>query len=401
MAISTQIVFDWRNRTKKGHEGPIDIRVTNNRRTIYIPTGVRVRRSEFGFGTVINRSDSQELNQLLQVLLRKITTEVTGMLERGEEVNAAEIKRRVWSASEKKSKTEVTDWMEEQLPMLGLRPGTLKHYTPLLTRLTQFGEIQAWEDVTVENIYKFDTWLHSLTIAQSEAEKKSGIPAKPLSDAAVYNYHKCMRSLLNRAFKMGIITQNPYDRMKGELRRGDKQTVDYLTEEEMAAFESIHPIRGSQMDVAHDLFIFQMYTGLGFSDMQNFDIGQYRLIDGKWRNIGERIKTGVPFVSQLLPPAVSVLEKYNMSIPQINNADYNHALKALGMACGISRPLHSHMARHTFATFALRKGVKIENLSRMLGHTNITQTQRYAKVVAQSVHDDFDLLEKSITKEEG
>lgn len=360
-----------------------------------------MRRSEFGFGTVINRSDSQELNQLLQVLLRKITTEVTGMLERGEEVNAAEIKRRVWSASEKKSKTEVTDWMEEQLPMLGLRPGTLKHYSPLLTRLTQFGEIQTWEDVTVENIYKFDTWLHSLTIAQSEAEKKSGIPAKPLSDAAVYNYHKCMRSLLNRAFKMGIITQNPYDRMKGELRRGDKQTVDYLTEEEMTAFESIRPIRGSQMDVAHDLFIFQMYTGLGFSDMQNFDISQYRLIDGKWRNIGERIKTGVPFVSQLLPPAVSVLEKYNMSIPQINNADYNHALKALGMACGISRPLHSHMARHTFATFALRKGVKIENLSRMLGHTNITQTQRYAKVVAQSVHDDFDLLEKSITKEEG
>ena len=54
------------------------------------------------------------------------------------------------------------------------------------------------------------------------------------------------------------------------------------------------------------------------------------------------------------------------------------------------------MARHTFATFALRKGVKIENLSRMLGHTNITQTQRYDKVVAQSVHDDYDLLSDQI-----
>lgn len=72
--------------------------------------------------------------------------------------------------------------------------------------------------------------------------------------------------------------------------------------------------------------------------------------------------------------------------------------KMMGMACGISRPLHSHMARHTFATFALRQGVKIENLARMLGHTNITQTQRYAKVVAQSVHEEFDLLKAAIEK---
>ena len=66
------------------------------------------------------------------------------------------------------------------------------------------------------------------------------------------------------------------------------------------------------------------------------------------------------------------------------------------MACGITRPLHSHMARHTFATFALRQGVKIENLARMLGHTNITQTQRYAKVVAASVHEEFDKLGAAI-----
>ena len=42
----------------------------------------------------------------------------------------------------------------------------------------------------------------------------------------------------------------------------------------------------------------------------------------------------------------------------------------------------------------LRNGVKIENVSRMLGHTNITQTQRYAKVLAESVHEDFDRVEK-------
>ena len=320
------------------------------------------------------------------------------MLEAGEALDAAEVKRRVWSPEQKKKKdvNEVVAWMQEQLPLLRLRDGTVKHYRPLFVRLTAFGEISEWCDLTIENIYKFDAYLHSLRKELTDAEKKKGVKAEPLSDAGVYTYHKCFRALLTRAYKMGVIDANPYDRLKGEFSRGEKQTMDYLTEEEMAAFESIRPLKGSVMEVAHDLFIFQMYTGLSYGDMQAFDMKDYRLVDGTWRNMGERIKTGVPYVSQLLPPAVAILEKYNYQLPTLGNAEYNHSLKALGMACGITRPLHSHMARHTFATFALRQGVKIENLARMLGHTNITQTQRYAKVVAASVHEEFDKLGAAI-----
>ena len=391
-------MFDHRNRTSAGKEGPVEVRITHNRKTYYIPTGVRVRRSEFAFQSIINRGDSDELNRQLKVLVQKITGVVTAMLEAGEELDAAEVKRRVWSPEQKKKKdvNEVVAWMQEQLPLLRLRDGTVKHYRPLFVRLTAFGEISEWCDLTVENIYKFDAYLHSLRKELTDAEKKKGVKAEPLSDAGVYTYHKCFRALLTRAYKMGVIDANPYDRLNGEFSRGEKQSMDYLTEEEMAAFESIQPLRGSVMEVAHDLFIFQMYTGLSYGDMQTFDMKDYRLIDGTWRNVGERIKTGVPYVSQLLPPAGAILEKYNYQLPTLGNAEYNHALKALGMACGISRPLHSHMARHTFATFALRQGVKIENLARMLGHTNITQTQRYAKVVAASVHEEFDKLGAAI-----
>lgn len=393
-------MFDHRNRTSAGKEGPVEVRITHNRKTYYIPTGVRVRRSEFAFQSIINRGDSDELNRQLKVLVQKITGVVTAMLEAGEALDAAEVKRRVWSPEQKKKKdvNEVVAWMQEQLPLLRLRDGTVKHYRPLFVRLTAFGEISEWCDLAIENIYKFDAYLHSLRKELTDAEKKKGVMAEPLSDAGVYTYHKCFRALLTRAYKMGVIDANPYDRLKGEFSRGEKQSMDYLTEEEMAAFESIRPLRGSVMEVAHDLFIFQMYTGLSYGDMQTFDMKDYRLIDGTWRNVGERIKTGVPYVSQLLPPAVAILEKYNYQLPTLGNAEYNHALKALGMACGITRPLHSHMARHTFATFALRHGVKIENLARMLGHTNITQTQRYAKVVAQSVHEEFDLLKAAIEK---
>jgi integrase len=174
--------------------------------------------------------------------------------------------------------------------------------------------------------------------------------------------------------------------------------MEYLTESEMRAFENLQLPEGTQLAISHDLFVFQMYTGLSFSDMQAFDFSKYRKVGDTWQYTGERIKTGVAFVSQLLPPAVRVLEKYGFRIPKIDNADYNHQLKALGVMAAIQTPLHSHLARHTFATRALAMGVKIENVSAMLGHTNITQTQRYAKVLAQSVKDDFDLMEEKLKK---
>jgi integrase len=155
------------------------------------------------------------------------------------------------------------------------------------------------------------------------------------------------------------------------------------------------PVRGSQSALARDLFIFQMYTGLAYSDTQRFDISQYREVDGRWRFVGERIKTGVPYVSMLLPPAVEVLERNGWQVPKMNNQRYNQMLKAIGMVIGIEK-LHSHMGRHTFGTWMLSKGAKIENVSRMMGHSNITQTQRYAKVLAKDVYDDFEKIAEKL-----
>ena len=137
-----------------------------------------------------------------------------------------------------------------------------------------------------------------------------------------------------------------------------------------------------------------MYTGLSYSDAEAFDINQYRKDGDTYTHIGERIKTGVAYVSQLLPPAISVLEKYDMMVPQIEIHVYNRSLKSIGMSAVIKIPLHSHLARHTFATWMLRNGAKIDNVSRKLGYTNIRQTQRYAKVMAESVHEEFDRVTK-------
>ena len=390
--ITTAIVWDHRGRTKAGSEGPLEVRVTVDRKPYYINTGIKVRKTEWKAGMIVNRPDADTLRARLNILYKKIETEINTAIDEGRQIDVTDIKRRAWVLMADETSTSFMDWCRDQIDMLTHSEGTLKHYQTMLLRLYDFDTIRRWRDVTVENIYKWDAYLHQITKPQSDADAKAGKQKENISEASIYNYHKCMKALLNRAVLFDRIQQNPYDRLKGKFKRGDREHIDYLTDEEMKAFESLRPMAGSKMAMARDLFVFQLYTGLAYSDTQNFDIGDYKLIDGVWKNTGERIKTGVAYTSQLLPPVVAILERYNWQVPKLDNSDYNLCLKALGMACGIERPLHSHMARHTFATWMLRHGVPIEHVSKMLGHTNITQTQRYAKIVAADIHDDFERI---------
>ena len=387
--ITTAIVWDHRGRAREGCEGPLEVRLTIDRKVYYINTGIKVRRNEFKAGTIVNRPDADTLRTRLNILYNKIEEEINAAINAGTQIDVADIKRRAWMLVTDSSSTSFLEWCGEQAGQLTHSEGTLKHYRTMLSRLHEFDTIRRWQDLTVENICRWDAWLHRLVKPQT---------GEPISDGAIYNYHKCLKALLNRAVLFDRLQQNPYDRLKGKFRRGDRERIDFLTDEEMKAFESLHPVAGSKMAKARDLFVFQMYTGLAYSDTQNFDIADYKLTDGVWKNTGERIKTGVPYVSQLLPPVVAILERYDWHVPRLDNSDYNLCLKALGMACGIERPLHSHMARHTFATWMLRHGVPIEHVSKMLGHTNITQTQRYAKIVAADIHDDFERIAKKMKR---
>ena len=381
--ITHSVVFDHRARAGKG-QGPVEIRITIDRKSYYFGTGVKILRKEFAAGSVINRPDSDDLNERIWIVRSKVVSAINEYLAKDMPVDIKAIKKRVWSSS-MESHT-MTDWIDSQLPLLGHREGTLKHYKTLLLRLKEYEQLENWHDLTTENIYKWDAWLHKLR----------GRDGQPISDAAVYNYHKCLKAMVQRAVRIGVIPSNPYDRLRGEIKRGDRETVDYLTEEEMKRIESLVLEPGSPLEKARDLFVFQMYTGLSYSDLNAFDIRNYRQEDGMWTSVGARIKTGVSYISRLLPPAVKVLEKYGYKLPKLDNSDYNRNLKGIGVAAGISVPLHSHMARHTFATYMLNNGVSLDSVSVMVGHTNTVQTRRYAKTLARTVKDDFDKVAEKL-----
>ena len=401
--IRISLTYDYHKRTPKGEEGPVEVRVMVNKKPYYINTGVRVREERLVGNRIKDLKDTYDadvLNERLSTIVELVEREVNICLEERRPLDVAEIRRKVYDlgvAGNDDDTPTLIAWIKEQIPMLNVVKNTRQKYVTLCRRLTEFGQITRWEHLSVEAIYKWDAWLRAQDNELTTNQKCAGVEQAKLGDKAVESYHKGLRAMLNRALKMGKITANPYDRLRGEFVSSKRDVVEYLTEEQMQKVMAIEPVPGSQVAMARDLFIFQMYTGLGYADTQIFDLSQYREVDGKWRFIGKRVKTGVPYVSMLLPPVVDMLKRNGWRVPKMNNQRYNQMLKAIGMVIGIER-LHSHMGRHTFATWMLSNGSKIENVSKMLGHTDIKMTQRYAEVLAKDVYDDFEKVEKKLKK---
>ena len=170
------IVYDHRGRTKAGQEGPVEVRITHERKPYYINTGIKVTGRQLRDGHIVNRADADVLQQRLEIVVRNIEIAVNRRIERGLPINVAEIRQEVYGAATVKdgARTAMLDWMAEQVPLLKIGEGTRRRYAVLITRMRQYGELTAWDDLTIENLYKWDSWLHQRTKAQSNADIRAG-----------------------------------------------------------------------------------------------------------------------------------------------------------------------------------------------------------------------------------
>lgn len=406
--IKTNIIFNHRGRFGKDGTAPVEVRVTVNRRAYYINTGVSVRAREWKFGRVANREDENTLNERIKIMLDRVDGLINDHMKAGTEadIDFDEV-RRLAKSPDKRTKRSIyngdtqsmmedtedmTVWMKEQIPMLDVARGTKNHYKVSVSALIESGSMRKWSEISVENVHRFDAYLHTLQVHRTDAEIKARKPVKYISQATVRNYHKDIKALLGRALKFGLITANPYDRMKGEIKRGDHETVEFLTDDERVRIEGLTMTDGSMLATVRDMFLFQCYTGMAYSDMMRFSLEKCQRDGKNLTYSAPRVKTGVVFYIRVLPKALAIAEKYGGRFPNIADQTCNSNLKTIATATGITKRLTTHVGRHTFATWALRSGVPIDRVSKMLGHRRITQTQRYAKLLAEDVYGEFEKL---------
>ena len=159
--VSSTIVFDHRGRTKKGCEGPLEYRITIDRKSWYINTGVKVCRNEWKFGAVINRANADVLNERLRILAEKIESEINRRIDSGETIDVAEIREKVWMPKNENKATDMIDWMNRRISGLDISRNTRLHYYSLVAKLEANG-ITCWKDVTVANLQRLTESLKKL-----------------------------------------------------------------------------------------------------------------------------------------------------------------------------------------------------------------------------------------------
>ena len=176
---------------------------------------------------------------------------------------------------------------------------------------------------------------------------------------------------------------NPFNGIK--IVKTTKE-VEFLTESEVKTIKERN--LGGRLSKVRDLFIFQCFTGLAYTDMAHLTREDFQVNElGQIYIKKSRLKTGVGFTTVLFPEAAEIIKRYDYELPVLSNQKYNSYLKEIADLCGITKPMHTHIGRHSFATMALNRGLSLETVAKMLGHSNIKQTQHYSKLVDKTVFE--------------
>lgn len=374
MATTPQvrILFDRRKRATATVKGTVEIEVVSNGERLRLSTGVCVLRQQWKGGSVINHPKEAELNKKIREMYDDIFARLSTMVKSGI------IDLQLLKGSKARVVEEKDDflaWLEQRIMIRGVTEPTRRQHLVMHRCLKEFDMIRRFEDLNTRNIKLWDDFIRTKVSAQS----------------SVHGYHKRLKPYVVEAIQLGLITSNPYENMR--IPRGHSEGIKFLSEEErdrIADLECYGPV-----EKARDLFIFACYTGLSYTDLVKIRKEDLIKEGDDYCIKDKRQKTKVPYTIVLLPQAMDILKKYNFCLNIMSNQKCNENLKLIAHMADIHINLTMHVGRHTFATWALSKGVGIETVSKMLAHTTVTMTENYAKVLQSSVYQGYNVLKSA------
>ena len=331
--------------------------------------------------------EAMEVNALLDALKASIYKVYYDLQTRENTVNAERVKN-IFLGIETKQHTLLELFKRhnediEKLVGISKTKATLQKYEIALKRLRDFIKIRYnASDISLKDI-------NHMFISDFEIYLVASCNCGPNTTA---KFMQRFRTIIIMAKNNGLIHRDPFSNYKIRFKKVDR---GYLTQEQIEIIMQ-KPFTTKRLEQVRDIFVFSCFTGLAYIDVKNLQETNIRTsFDGKTWIIGKREKTDVSFNIPLLDIPRQILEKYarklpnNMVLPVPSNQKMNAYLKEIGDLCGIEKELTFHLARHTFATLTLSKGVSIESVSKMLGHTNIKTTQIYAKITDTKVSNDM------------
>lgn len=393
-------------KTEKANENgqsPIIAKISFKQKSITMSTGKSISKERWQFTnnlrSVLKLEKEKVIKQSLDVFhmniekkfneLAKVDPEVSLLLLKNEFKGKVKLKSKSISITEVIQKHN--DYFKRKVDAGERAQASLQKYNRAKDLIIAFIKkkynINDFDAVEINSafVYNFEAYLKY----ESNFKGKIGI-----KNNSVVKYLRIYKTACNYCIRMGILDKNPFMVYDGKLNVKD---AVFLTQQELSVIEN-KPIFNDRLKKVRDIFLFSCYTGYAPIDASN--LTKENLFEDSNNDLWiltHRAKTAIKANVPLLPPAIKIINKYKNQqeglIPSLSNQKMNAYLKEIADICGIYKNLTWYVARHTFATtVALGNGVRIENLSAMMGHTNIKQTQHYAKVLDVNVKEDMEKL---------
>lgn len=210
-------------------------------------------------------------------------------------------------------------------------------------------------------------------------------------NASVWSNCMWLKTIVTKAHYNGLTPRNPFAQYRVNQNVKERE---YLTEDEIRTVMT-HEFADRKLAYIRDLFVFASFTAMSFVDIKELTADEIVEVNGEKWILSRRHKTKVPFQVKLLDIPLQIISRYepfredNLVFPDLSYWSLCKPLKRMIRECGITKSISFHYSRHGFATLALSKGMPIESVSRVLGHTNITTTQKYAKVTTEKIDRDL------------
>lgn len=213
---------------------------------------------------------------------------------------------------------------------------------------------------------------------------------KSMQQTSTPKNHKTLSKYLKRALQDGLIKQNPYINFRIPAYA---QRRVFLTADELETIRA-KEISIERINVVRHLFLFMCNTGLEYIDLMKLTAEDITEINGKKYIVKSRMKVeGEMQAIPLFPEALEIIDRYSSGtgfiFPRRSNQRLNSYLTELAAICGITKPLSTIVARHTFATLMLTKGMPLESVSHIMGHSNTKTTRIYAKMIVSKIENDL------------
>ena len=401
MSASVKILFR-KDKINKNGEVPLYIRIIKFRTSKLISLGVAVPEKYWDHENKRVKKGMENSQRINNFIAHKIA-EAEGVALQLESTSTSVRPKNIKTAIIGAAPTSFFKYAKDYLDLMEtkIQPATVDKMRGVISKINKFtnGNDLKIEDIDLQWLKKYETYLR--------------MDLGNISNTIFSNY-KILRRIFNEAIKDEIISyeKNPFTKFKFKW---DAPKKEFLTEDEIARIEALQLESNNWLFNVRNVYVFATYVG----GMRISDITQL-----KWSNYdGERIlietqKTGTTVSIKLPQKAVNIINLYKHDevkhneyiFPFLeNNKDYsdgrvlyraigscatmcNRALKKIALLGKIDKKVHFHTSRHTFATRALKKGMRIEYVSRLMGHSNIKTTQIYAKIVNEELDKAMDVF---------